>query len=149
MQIDWKYLSTTPGYKSLKKAYVDDLIKNTRSKKELLELFNWVICRAKHYSYYLSKPIEEVLNDWESKRTYWWLNYYQPCKQHKLSPNPVKPLGINGFRKYYKKNYSDQTAKDLICTKICKIQKENSTKSPNRWSTEKKKYQKRICKKNA
>ena len=101
MKIDWKYVSTTPGYRSLKKAYTDGVEKSEkekcrfgrpmRSKLEFLRHFNWVISRAKHYAYVHQKPIEVILNDWESKRSYWWLNYYQDCNQPKLHNNILKP----------------------------------------------------------
>ncbi len=91
MYINWKYLATTPGYRSLKAAYIHDVKKSAKSdrplrgKIEFLKLFNWVICRAKHYSYRMQIPIEQVLNNWEKDRTYWWLNYYQDARQSKLS----------------------------------------------------------------
>lgn len=90
MKIDWKYVATTPGYKSLKAAYIKDARNAAkqehpmRKKEVFLELFNWVICRAKHYAHKLDVPIDHILNKWEKDRTYWWLNYYQPGKQSKL-----------------------------------------------------------------
>ena len=54
LKIDWKHLATTPGYKSLKAAYIKDVEKSERyrhkhgcapmrDKAEFLEHFNWVI----------------------------------------------------------------------------------------------------------
>lgn len=113
MQIDWKHLATTEGYISLKKAYIRDVQgaakekqrgrRPMRDKAVFLKLFNWVIARAKHYAEFTGRPIHEILNEWEAKRDYWWLNYYQECNQPKLfnSPN-IKPIGIRGTIKYYK-----------------------------------------------
>lgn len=93
-QINWKHLATTKGYKSLKAAYIHDVRdavarkqkfgRAMRDKAEFLKLFNWVINRAKHYSHHTGKPIDIILNEWEEKRTYWWLNFYQDCRQPKF-----------------------------------------------------------------
>lgn len=94
MKINWKDLAASPGYISLKGAYIKDVQdaskeklkgrKPIRDKKEFLRHFNWVICRAKHYAYHLGRDVSSVLDEWESKRTYWWLNYYQDCQQPKI-----------------------------------------------------------------
>lgn len=52
MKIDWKHLASTPGYISLKKAYIYDVVeanqqrqrgyKPMRDKAEFLKHFNWV-----------------------------------------------------------------------------------------------------------
>ncbi|WP_027855545.1 hypothetical protein [Marinobacterium litorale] len=94
MEINWKELAQTEGYKSLKAAYIRDVQKAgeiqakghrpMRDKAEFLKLFRWVIDRAKHYAIRKGVPIEDVLNFWESKRGYWWLNYYQEGNQPKL-----------------------------------------------------------------
>ena len=90
MNINWKHLATTPGYVSLKAAYIRDVKKATeskyqsmRNKAEFLRLFNWVICRAKYYAHRENVTLEIILNRWEADRDYWWLNYYQNCNQHK------------------------------------------------------------------
>ena len=109
--IDWKHLATTTGYKSLKVAYVNDVQKAAkqkhpmRRKSEFLHKFQWVINRAKHYAHNTGKSIDIILNEWEEKRDYWWLNYYQDCRQPKFHSNSKKPMGINGIRKHYKETY--------------------------------------------
>jgi len=90
MRIDWKYLATTDGYKSLKAAYVRDVQKSAkfkrpmRDKVEFLTQFRWVIGRAKHYAHHTGRSMESILNEWEENRAYWWLNYYQDCRQPKF-----------------------------------------------------------------
>jgi hypothetical protein len=120
MKINWKHLATTPGYRSLKAAYIRDVQKATRSarpmrdKTEFLKKFIWVIGRAKHYAQHFEVPIAIILNEWESKRNYWWLNYYQECNQPKFHTHnryTRKPRG-----------------------------KPQSQKDPRRWSTLEKKY---------
>ena len=90
MKIDWKAVAQSPGYRSLKAAYTHDTQKAgqhtrpMRDKAEFYSKFQWVIGRAKHYAERQGRSLEDVLNDWEAKRNYWWLNYYQEGQQPKL-----------------------------------------------------------------
>jgi len=79
VKIDWKHLATTPGYRSLKAAYIHDTVsgRSFSSKQSLYKHFTWVINRAKNYSHATGRSIEDVLNVWENDRTYSWDNYYQ------------------------------------------------------------------------
>ena len=87
MNIDWKIVSQSNGYKSLKAAYEQDVqnahktsqsgCRPMRDKKEFREKFDWVIARAIHYAYHKQTTVDVILNQWESGRDYWWLNYYQ------------------------------------------------------------------------
>jgi hypothetical protein len=103
MKIDWKYLAATPGYKSLKAAYIEDVKKASkqsrpmRCKDDFLSKFQWVINRAKHYAYHTGRSVESILNEWEDTRNYWWLNYYQNSHQPKFHSGSVKALGTNGL----------------------------------------------------
>ena len=82
-----------------------------RDKKELYDHFQWVINRAKHYANFINTPIENVLNDWEEKRKYWWLNYYQDGNQPKFYSNSLKKIGIKGRNKHREKYYNDKRRK--------------------------------------
>ena len=89
--INWKHVAKSPGYKSLKAAYIRDVKNSTESKRrsmrdkaEFLRKFQWVIARATHYAYKHNVRIEVILNEWEAARNYWWLNYYQDCMQPKI-----------------------------------------------------------------
>ena len=87
MKIDWKQVSKSAGYRSLKAAYISDVTayrSRGRSKATYLKHFNWVISRAKHYSAKTGRSLIEILDEWEAKRTYCWLNYYQDCNQRKI-----------------------------------------------------------------
>ena len=98
MHIDWKAVSRSPGYRSLKAAYMEDVGQKSRSfrkKPESYKHFQWVIGRAMHYAERQGRALEDVLNGWESERSYSWLNYYQPSRQPKLpsgKPRNVKPI---------------------------------------------------------
>ena len=91
MNIDWKVVSQSDGYKSLKAAYerdVQDAHKTAqrghrpmRNKQEFRKLFDWVIARATHYAYHKQTTVDVILNQWEARRDYWWLNYYQESNQ--------------------------------------------------------------------
>ena len=94
MNIDWKKVAASPGYKSLKAAYIHDVQeseryrarlgrKPMREKEEFLRKFKWVIGRAMYYAHKYNRPIEAILWSWESDRNYWWLNYYQEGRQPK------------------------------------------------------------------
>jgi hypothetical protein len=144
MKINWKHLATTKGYRSLKAAYQSDLEKKYRNKEELLKKFNWVIGRAKHYSNKSGIPISDILDAWETGRDYWWLNYYQDCNQPKLHSNSLKPLGLQGIKKYYKRNNSFESKFTRL--RVLQYHKEHpkliSNKTKPRWPTCKKKVHK-------
>ena len=147
MIIDWKQAAKSPGYKSLKAAYIKSVMRAgkekhpMRDKAELYKNFQWVICRAKHYAEHLNWTIESVLVEWEAKRTYGVLNYYQDCRQPKFHSGHKKPVGVKGIRKLYKKNCND----DPVCAKkeikrFIEYQKKNNpVKDKTRWSAARKK----------
>jgi hypothetical protein len=43
--------------------------------------YKWIIDRAKYYAEKTGKTFEEIIEIWESNRTYWYMNYYQEGKQ--------------------------------------------------------------------
>ena len=147
MLIDWKHLATTKGYKSLKAAYIHDVQKAAkqkmpmRDKAEFLRQFEWVINRAKHYAHYTGESIETILNNWEEKRSYWWLNYYQDSRQPKFHSGTKKQMTINGIKKYYKKMplYSSSDVKHRVNEFIQQEHKDNSLKKKKRWPMVRKK----------
>lgn len=137
MKIDWKHLATTEGYKSLKAAYIRDIqmtlgkrmvIRSKGEKDEAFKLFQWVIGRAKHYSCHTGNPVSEILTEWEKKRTYAWVNYYQDGRQSKFHPSSIKQKGLIGTPEY-----TDKTRKYMAL-----MNKESITKKP-RWTMARKK----------
>lgn len=125
MKVDYKELSKSKGYISLRKAVLRNIEEerkryirwnhsppekfnpqggrgNEHSKK-----FRWAIDRAKHYSHMTGLPMGEILDSWEKQRNYWYHNYYQDCNQPKLTGRQVlvvdtmediEDLGKDGFR---------------------------------------------------
>ena len=147
MKIDWKHLATTSGYKSLKATYVRDVRYASRQKRpmrdkaEYLRQFQWVINRAKHYANHTGKSIETILNEWEAKRDYGWLNYYQDGRQPKFHSGGKKNMGIRGIRKYYKKVYSHDPTRirERIQSFLIYESKGKPKKEKPRWSMPRKK----------
>jgi hypothetical protein len=43
--------------------------------------YKWVIERAKHYAEKTGREFEEIIEIWESNRTYWYMGYYQEGQQ--------------------------------------------------------------------
>lgn len=70
--------------------------------------FKWVIDRANHYAEKLGIPAAEILDSWEKRRSYWYMNYYQDCNQPLIEADNVRvfnnvaemleSIGENKFR---------------------------------------------------
>ena len=140
-KIDWKIIAQSSGYKSLKAAYINDVQKGWRSKKESYAKFRWVIDRVKHYAHHKGVQITTILNSWETNRDHWWFSYYQDCYQPKLHSNSKKSPGIKGIRKYYKSSNwtTPQQTKNRLCKLIQEKQRNASTKKKKRWTRRHKK----------
>lgn len=99
-KLDWKQISASKGYCSLKAAYVRDVQRSNmrnlkglhpmRDKAEFRRHFKKAIGLAMKYSNLWSISIEEVLNYWESIRKVWWLNFYQSCVLSRHKPASVR-----------------------------------------------------------
>jgi len=51
--------------------------------------FNWVIKRVKHYAEKTGVDAAALLDAWEDQRTYWYMSYYQDCKQPEIKSDKV------------------------------------------------------------
>jgi hypothetical protein len=68
----------------------------------------WTVERVKHYAEKLSLDPAALLDQWESKRRYWYMNYYQDANQPRIDAANVRvfetvedctvALGRQGFR---------------------------------------------------
>jgi len=105
MAENWKEIHKCSGYRSLKAEYIRN-VQNAearrrrghrpmRDKAEYLKHFNWIIGRAKHYAHETGLPITWILNLWESKRKYCWLNFYQNNCQPKFHSKSIKRRRTN------------------------------------------------------
>ena len=150
MKIDWKKLAQSPGYKSLKAAYIRDVREaanrkdSVQKKKEFLRLFRKVINMAQHRAIRLDISVEQVLNEWENIRDHWWLNYYSDYHLKKLpsgKPRNVKPQRPETYwRKdnwYSPVDRFKQTRKEK--TRLAKFNREHvDGKKKPRWHSERK-----------
>ena len=57
---------------------------------------DWVIKRVEHYAESTGLPPEAILDAWESKRDYWYMNYYQDACQPVISPGKVRVFDSTG-----------------------------------------------------
>lgn len=146
MKIDWKAVARSPGYRSLKAAYIQDVGPKSlagRSKKTLYQRFQWVINRAKHYAVRLDKSLEEVLNEWESKRDCWWFGYYQETNQPKLpsgKPRNVRQMKPESYWRSSRWSSQKETFQRIRRerTRFAKLRRERVHGKKARWSPERK-----------
>ena len=150
MKINWKKVSRSVGYISLKKAYVADVQKieaqrkrgqrPIRDKKEFRKLFEWVIGRAQHCAAHQAPAItiEHILLSWECGRANsWWLNSYGGNRQEKFHTNHLKPIGARGSKKYYKRSGLTKMVRTEPTTRLGK---------KKRWSKSYKQHKQRMAK---
>lgn len=81
----------TKGRKSLIKAIEKDIKEKRtfRTEKELWEVFDWIVARAQHYADHTGYTVDDILNTWEEKRNYWYLNFYQDANQPEINADEV------------------------------------------------------------
>lgn len=122
MKIDFKKLSTSRGYHTLKQSVIEDCMKgegcfsitgctktdpNVHNRHTIkcfhqyCDKFKWIIDRAKHYSHKTGVSIEKILDAWEENRTYWYMNYYQESAQPKINKKDV--LIVESLEEFFKK----------------------------------------------
>lgn len=78
----------------------------------------WIINRAKQYAMHLNTTYEEVIEKWEEKRDYWYMNFYQECNQPDLDESIVHVYDdVEAFKKDtyelgYRCPYCNEISKD-------------------------------------
>lgn len=139
MKVDWKKISQSKGYKSLKADYLKDIqssLNTTSRRKE----FKWIIGRATHYAYHKGTTLDVILDEWEALRTiHWGSFYYEQNKMFKklnLS-DTVKRQGFKGYKKSVRKGrwYSLKSKNNQIFHELMRLQRINSKryKIKKRW----------------
>ena len=81
-------LKKCKGYQTLSQAVEQDIARNQKN-TEYAEKLNWVIDRVLHYAEKLNLSASELLDKWEEKRSYWYMNYYQDCNMPKIEEGKV------------------------------------------------------------
>ena len=51
--------------------------------------YKWILDRASHYAEKSGKPVDEILEIWETSRNYWYMNYYQGSNQPLLNSEEI------------------------------------------------------------
>jgi hypothetical protein len=81
--INWKEVSQSEGYKSLKAAYASRVQQWPGRKEEFYANFQDILSRCKRMAHTQGKTLIEVLDYHESRRTYSYFNYYTNMGQKK------------------------------------------------------------------
>jgi hypothetical protein len=100
-------LEESSGYKKLLSAIEYDE-KQSPNMHNYREKIQWIIDRAKHYAEVTGIEAAIILNTWEDRRNYWYMNYYQENNQPLLTGATVRvfdtqddlmdSVGKSGFR---------------------------------------------------
>ena len=80
----------------------------TKCMHKYCDKFAWVMSRVQHYAEKTGVNPNDILNAWESRRDYWYMNYYQDSKQPLIEDDNIrvfdtsddarKSIGTAGFR---------------------------------------------------
>lgn len=102
MNVDWKLVCQSSGYKSLKAAYVRDAtdarkrIKQhggtMRAPAKLYDAFQKALLGVYRISQRKGISFIDALNMAEKKRDYWWLNFYNTCEIERVLDSPYPSL---------------------------------------------------------
>lgn len=102
--------------------------------KRCREKLEWVIERVQHYAEVTGLLAAEILDTWEDKRDYWYMNYYQDAEQPRLDGAMVRifdtpeaageAIGKDGFRcprcgEVSRDPYQCNSGKEMEPGKIC------------------------------
>lgn len=77
------------GYKKLLAAVENDE-RESSGAHDYRGKLKWIIDRAAHYAEKTGLTVEEILNAWESDRSYWYMNYYQEANQPEIKEGAVR-----------------------------------------------------------
>lgn len=82
-------IEQSEGYRKLRAAILADT-KNLRSEAERMRKLTFAVDRAKHYADKTGIDASEILTAWESRRDYWYMNYYQDANQPEITGDSVR-----------------------------------------------------------
>lgn len=80
------------GYTSLKEALDYWVEREPGRADEWKHKFEWALARAQQYADFCGTTRAKVLEAWERKRSYWYVNYYQECNQPDLTKTNGTPI---------------------------------------------------------
>lgn len=94
------------GYQKLRADILGDT-NSGRTEEERLKVLEFAVERAKHYEEKTGVSASEMLTAWESRRKYWYMNYYQNANQPLIDESVrvfdnteqmLEAIGQTGFR---------------------------------------------------
>lgn len=131
MNVDWKLVCQSSGYKSLKAAYVADAadarkrIKasggSMRAHAELYAAFQKALVCVYRIAQRKEISFVDALNMAEKKRGYWWLNFYNTCEIERVLDSPYPSL-----RKPWSKKTIAKRKRESIRKLVTRKRKRNS-----------------------
>lgn len=84
-----KTIQDSEGYKKLLAEVERDEKESPRSHDYRAKL-KFAVKRAEHYAEKTGLEAADILDAWETDRTYWYMNYYQPCNQPEIKSDNVR-----------------------------------------------------------
>lgn len=86
------------GYDSLYEAYRNSCGNWPAQSESYKKKFEWVLNRAQQYADKLGVDREVILQKWEERRDYWFMNFYQESNQPDLDNNAVPVVTLAQWR---------------------------------------------------
>lgn len=105
------------GIESLRESVAKDIIDSKRyerpmrGKHEFLRKYRWILRRADQYAKAFGSTRLEVLAAWESKRRYWYMNFYQECNQPEIKiDGKMRVLKFGDWMNELKEKFGNDSA---------------------------------------
>lgn len=99
-------ITDCPGFKRLSEAVEKDASES--KSHDYRGKLAWVVERAQHYAEKTGLAAADILDAWEARRDYWYMNYYQDANQPEIQSDKVRvfetvdelraAIGNSGFR---------------------------------------------------
>ena len=82
-------IEDSDGYKALLAAVERDETKD-RGFHDYRAKLAWILARVAHYAEKTGIPAADILDSWEARRDYWYMNYYQETNQPEIKGDNVR-----------------------------------------------------------
>jgi hypothetical protein len=129
------------GYRKLQEAVAKDKLRDCGH--DYAAKLTWIVERSKHYAEKTGLTPEAILDAWESRRNYWYMNYYQESCQPKIDDGSVRvfetvqdfidSVGTAGFRCPFCKGVSKSPYKCDAGTLVKLMNSKGKKKEPCDW----------------
>lgn len=95
------------GYDSLLAAYRSSCENWPGQEENYKAKFEWALKRAQQYADKLGVEREVILQKWEERRDYWYMNFYQECNQPDLEKGALPVITVAQWREQAKTLFGD------------------------------------------